>query len=76
MGIIPPSISNNHHRTAAGLCGPSAGSRVGHLENVLGVSLGNATDATLTQDNAVVLDQFIHDLGEGTIGSKVGDRAL
>jgi len=74
-GHHPTVHFDDHHCAAAELCGPSTG-LVGHLENLLGVSLSNAANGALAQNNAVVFNQFVHDLGEGLIGSKVGDCTL
>jgi hypothetical protein len=74
-GYHPTVHFDDHDCAAAGLCGPNTG-LVGHLENLLGVPLSNAAYGALAQNNAVVPNQFVHDLGEGLIGPKVGDCAL
>ena len=74
-GHHPAIHFDDHGRAAAKLCGPDLWP-VGHLEYLLGVSLGNPANRALAQDNAVVLYPFVHGLGEGLVGAKAGDCAL
>jgi hypothetical protein len=74
-GHHPTIHFDDHHCAAARLWGPDVGP-VGPVEYLLSVSLGNAPNGALAQDNTVVFNQFVHDLSEGLIGAKVGDCAL
>src|SRR3989304_5409122 len=65
----------DYYGAAARLRGPAL-VYLGRLEYVFGVSLGNAANGALAQDDAVVFNQFVHHLGKGQVSSKVGDCAL
>ena len=49
---------------------------MGGLEYLPGVSLCDVPNGAFAQNDAVVFDEFVHDLSEGQVCTKIGDRAL
>ena len=67
---------NQRSRSAKCAAGPARdGVRAG-LEHLLRVSLGDVPNGAFTQDDAVVLDEFVHNPGKGQVGTKVRDSTL
>lgn len=49
---------------------------LGSLDYPLGVPLCDVPNGAFTEDDAVVLDEFVHDLSKGQVCTKIGDSAL
>jgi hypothetical protein len=62
--------------TVATLKGPTRPYLLGGLEYPLGMALSDVPNGAFAEDDAVVFDKFVHDLGEGQVCSKIGDSAL
>jgi hypothetical protein len=75
-GHHPAVHFNDDYGAAADLSGPARACVLGGLEYPLGVSLCDVPNGAFAEDDAVVLDEFVHDLGKGQIRAKVGDHAL
>ena len=74
-GHHPTIHLNDDHCAAPRLAGPT---RLfgGAFEYLLRVSLRDVPNRAFAQDNAVVLHQFVHHLGERHVRTKVGHHAL
>ena len=75
-GYHPTVHLNNHHCTGAALAGPAWDGVLAGLEHLLRVSLCDVPNGAFTQDDAVVLDEFVHNPGKGQVGTKVRDGTL
>jgi len=62
--------------TAATLKGPTRPYLLGGLEYPLGMALCDVPNGAFAEDDTVVFDKFVHDLGERQVCSKIGDSAL